>query len=135
MWRRAVLGDGREADLRESIMDVLVRVAEAMPAGLAVTVAPQYLSLSTQETADLLGISRMTLVRLLEAGQMPFDRPGRHRRIRKVDVLEYRRSQRHRAEQALADMVADTERLGLYESDPDAVQAALSQARAQRRQG
>jgi excisionase family DNA binding protein len=129
------MGDGREVDLPDSIMDVLVQVAEAMRAGLAVTVAPQHLSLSTQEAADLLGVSRMTLVRLLEAGQIPFDRPGRHRRVRMVDVLEYRRRQRHRAEQALADMVADTERLGLYESDPDAVQASLSQARAERRQG
>jgi excisionase family DNA binding protein len=132
---RLVLGDGREVDLPESIMDVLVQVAEAMRAGLAVAVTPQHLSLSTQEAADLLGISRMTLVRLLEAGGIPFDRPGRHRRLRMVDVLEYRQRQRHRAEEALADMVADTERLGLYASDPDAVQAALTEARAQRRKG
>jgi excisionase family DNA binding protein len=129
---RLVLGDGREVVLPELIVDVLVQVAETMHAGLAVTVAPHNLSLSTQEAADLLGVSRMTVVRLLEAGAIPFDRPGRHRRIRMVDVLDYRHRQRRRAEQALADMVADTERLGRYEQDPAAVQAAVAEARAQR---
>ena len=78
----------------------------------------------------------MTVVRLLEAGRIPFDRPGRHRRVRMVDLLEYQRRQwrqRRRAEQALADMVADAERLGLYDTDPDAVQAVLDEARSQRR--
>ena len=130
---RLMLGGGREVEVPEPILDVLVQVAEAMQAGLAVTVAPQHLSLSTQEAADLLGVSRMTVVRLLEAGRIPFDRPGRHRRVRMVDLLEYQRRQRRRAEQALADMVADAERLGLYDTDPDAVQAVLDEARSQRR--
>jgi len=129
---RLVLGDGQEVPLPEPIVDVLAQVAEAMRAGLAVTIAPQHLALSTQEAADLLGISRMTVVRLLESGQIPFDRPGRHRRIRLTDLLEYRQRQRRHAEQALADMVADTERLGLYDTDPDSVQAILTEARTQR---
>jgi len=132
---RLVLGDGSEVELPEPMVDVLVQVAEAMQAGLAVTVAPQHLSLSTQEAADLLGVSRMTVVRLLEAGQIPFDRPGRHRRIRMADLLEYRQRQRRQAEQALADMVADTERLGLYDVDPEAARTALAEARSQRRKG
>ena len=129
---RLVLGDGREVTLPDPIVEVLAQVAEALQAGLAVTVAPQHLSLSTQEAADLLGISRMTVVRLLECGQIPFDRPGRHRRIRMTDLLEYRQRQRRHAEQALADMVADTERLGLYDTDPDTVRAILTEARKQR---
>jgi len=129
---RLVLGDGREVTLPDPIVEVLAQVAEALQAGLAVTVAPQHLSLSTQEAADLLGISRMTVVRLLESGQIPFDRPGRHRRIRMTDLLEYRQRQRRHAEQALADMVADTERLGLYDTDPDTVRAILTEARKQR---
>lgn len=129
---RLVLGDGHEVPLPEPIVDVLIQVAEAMQAGLAVTVAPQHLALSTQEAADLLGISRMTVVRLLESGQIPFDRPGRHRRIRLTDLLDYRQRQRRHAEHALADMVADTERLGLYDTDPAAAQAILTEARAKR---
>jgi excisionase family DNA binding protein len=111
------------------MFEVLLQVAAAMKAGLAVTVSPHHLTLSTQEAADLLRISRTTLVRLLEAGAIPFDKPSRHRKVRLDDLLEYRRRQRSQAELAFADMVTDTERLGLYDADPAEVKAALAAAR------
>ncbi|ONH29000.1 helix-turn-helix domain-containing protein [Pseudofrankia asymbiotica] len=60
--------DGRSVELPEPMFEVLLQVAVAMEAGLAVTVAPHHLTLSTQEAADLLRVSRTTLVRLLETG-------------------------------------------------------------------
>lgn len=124
--------DGNSVEIPEELVPVLLRIVEAMQAGLAVTVAPHHLTLSTQEAADLLRISRTTLVRLLENGEIPFDKPGRHRKVRLDDLLEYRRRQRHAADEALSDMVADSQRLGLYDQNPENVHAALKQARAQR---
>jgi excisionase family DNA binding protein len=121
--------DGQSVDLPESMFQVLLQVAKAMQVGLAVTVAPHHLTLSTQEAADLLRISRTTLVRLLETGVIPFDKPSRHRKVQLDDLLEYRRRQRSQAELAFEDMVADTERLGLYDADPAQVKAALKAAR------
>jgi excisionase family DNA binding protein len=121
--------DGSSVALPEPMFEVLLQVAAAMKAGLAVTVAPHHLTLSTQEAADLLRISRTTLVRLLETGAIPFEKPSRHRKVRLDDLLEYRRRQRTQAELAFADMVADTERLGLYDTDPAEVKAALKAAR------
>jgi excisionase family DNA binding protein len=121
--------DGRSVELPEPMFEVLLQVAAAMKVGLAVTVAPHHLMLSTQEAADLLRISRTTLVRLLETGTIPFDKPSRHRKVRLDDLLEYRRRQRSQAEIAFADMIADTERLGLYDADPAEVKAALKVAR------
>lgn len=126
---RLVGPDGHGVEVPESVFGVLLQVAAAMKAGLAVTVAPNRLLLSTQEAADLLRVSRTTLVRLLETGAIPFEKPNRHRRVRLDDLLEYRRRQRSAAELALADMIADTERLGLYDADPDDVKAALKAAR------
>jgi len=120
--------DGRSVELPEPMFEVLLQVAAAMKAGLAVTVAPHHLTLSTQEAADLLRISRTTLVRLLETGAIPFEKPSRHRKVRLDDLLEYRRRQRNQAELAFADMIADTERLGLYDADPAEVRAALKAA-------
>jgi excisionase family DNA binding protein len=126
---RLVGPDGQGVELPESMFEVLLQVAAAMKAGLAVTVAPHHRTLSTQEAAHLLRISRTTLVRLLETGVIPFDKPSRHRKVRLDDLVEYRRRHRSRAELALADMVADTERLGLYDTDPAEVAAALKAAR------
>jgi len=121
--------DGRSVELPEPMFEVLLQVAATMKAGLAVTVAPHHLTLSTQEAADLLRISRTTLVRLLETGIIPFEKPSRHRKVRLNDLLEYRRRQRNAAELAFADMIADTERLGLYDVDPDETRTALKSAR------
>jgi excisionase family DNA binding protein len=129
---RLVAADGAEVALPGQVHEILLQVVMAMKAGLAVTVAPHHLALSTQEAADLLGVARTTLVRLLDSGVIPFDKPSRHRKIKLVDLLEYRKRQQSRAEEALADMVADTERLGLYDADPAVVRAALKVARAAR---
>jgi excisionase family DNA binding protein len=96
---------------------LLGQVAEAMQQGLAVTVAPQARELSTQQAADLLGISRPTLVRLLEEGEIPFTKARRHRRVLLADVLEFQKRQRHRADQALSDIVADAQAFGEYDDD------------------
>jgi excisionase family DNA binding protein len=126
---RLVSPDGTSVEIPEFMFDVLLQVAAAMKAGLAVTVAPHHLTLSTQEAADLLRISRTTLVRLLESGAIPFEKPSRHRKVRLDDLLEYRKQQRSQAEIAFAEMIADTERMGLYDADPAEVKAALKAAR------
>jgi len=129
---RLTAADGTSVELPAQVHEVLLQVVTAMEAGLAVTVAPHHLTLSTQEAADLLGVARTTLVRLLETGAIPFDKPSRHRKVKLVDLLDYRERQRSQAEQALADMVADTERLGLYDESPEDVREALKVARAER---
>lgn len=122
--------DNQSVQLSESMVKVLIQVAAAMKSGLAVTVTPRQLTLSTQEAADLLRISRTTLVRLLETGVIPFDKPNRHRKVRLDDLLEYRRQQRSQSELAFEDMIAHTERLGLYDANPAQAKAALRAARS-----
>lgn len=107
--------NGEEIVLPEKVFEVLREIVRLMAQGRAVTIAPVHQRLTTQEAADLLGISRPTLVRLLEAGEMAFEQPGRHRRVRLVDVLEYRdrRSVQRRA--ALDSMVEIADESGMYE--------------------
>src|SRR3546814_12421743 len=82
--------NGEHLVLPPEVFEVLRDVLEAMAQGQAVTVAPVHQRLTTQEAADLLGISRPTVVKLLESGEIPFEQPGRHRRARLADVLAYR---------------------------------------------
>jgi Helix-turn-helix domain len=55
------------------VFEALIQVATAMAQGQGVTVMPQNALLTTQEAAELLGISRPTLVRLLADGDIPYD--------------------------------------------------------------
>ncbi|WP_261557419.1 hypothetical protein [Frankia tisae] len=64
-----------------------------------------------------------------DTGGIPFEKPSRHRSVRLDDLIEYRSRQRIAAELAFTDMIADTERLGLYDADSDEIRAALKVAR------
>lgn len=68
-------------------------------------------------TADLLGVSRPTLIKLLEDGKIPFEQPGRHRRIRLDDLLAYRDRRRKERSRTLDELVQQTEASGLYDDE------------------
>jgi len=48
--------------------------------------------LSTTEAADLLGVSRTTLVGLLKDGHIPHRTVGTHRRVPRAALLEFRKT-------------------------------------------
>lgn len=78
---------------------------------MGVTVAPMNAMLTTQEAADYLGVARPTLVRILERGDIPMEKPGRHRYVRLRDLVDYQERLREERRAALEEMVAD----GLYD--------------------
>jgi excisionase family DNA binding protein len=97
--------DDEPVELPREVYDVLLHVVEAMRRGLSVTVSPTSQTLTTQQGADLLGISRPTLIKALDAGELPYTRTGTHRRIALTDVLDYR-EHRRRAQYAAIDAMA-----------------------------
>lgn len=99
--------DDGSVTLPEPVRALLTDLVRALAAGNAVTVEPHRTVLTTQEAADLLGITRPTLVRLLESGRIPFTKPGRHRRIELADVLEFRQRERTRRRQVLVAMAQE----------------------------
>ncbi|GGP39514.1 hypothetical protein GCM10010185_08840 [Saccharothrix coeruleofusca] len=107
--------DGTRLELPPEVFEVLRDVVAAMSQGLAITVAPQHTVLTTSEAAHLLGVSRPTLVRLLEAGEIPYEQPNRHRRVRLADLLAYRERARRSRAAGLDDMVRTSEEDGLYD--------------------
>lgn len=131
---RAVLvgPDGQHVNLPVEVHDVLAAVAHAMALGKAITIAPVDQVLTTQEAADFLGISRPTLVKLLETGQIPFEQPavGRHRRLRLQDVVDYQQASAKRRAAVLDEMTATAVDAGLYDEPVD-YSAALKRARAE----
>ncbi len=111
--------DGEQIPLPPEVYEVLRHVVRVMAQGKAVTVAPHNLLLTTQEAADLLGISRPTIVNLLERGDIPFTRPNRHRRVQLIDVLDYQQRASTQRRATLRTMTEISEDLGLYEDESD----------------
>lgn len=127
--------DGQQTSIPESAYRVLVAAAEAMRHHQAVTIAPIDQQLTTQQAADMLGISRPTLVKLVEDGTIPCSKPSgsRHRRIRLADLLAYQRAREQQRSQALDELVEDAEDDGLYDIPGEDFTQAVKNARAGRR--
>ena len=71
--------------------------------------------LSTGQVAEILGLSRKTVTRLLDAGKMPHEKSsGGHRSVLLSDVLMYKRSREKRAE-GLAEARSSAAEAGLYD--------------------
>jgi excisionase family DNA binding protein len=126
----AIVASGEKpAPLPAALLDVLVHVVDAMRHGQAVTLGPRAQRLTTQEAADLLGISRPTLIKLLEDGKIPYETPGRHRRIKLVDLLTYQALRSTERQRALAEMTEEAQELGLYDQPAGTYETALAEAR------
>jgi excisionase family DNA binding protein len=124
--------DGTHVELPWPVFEALLKVVEAMRQGLAVTVAPINIQLTTQEAADLLGVSRPTVVKLCEQGEIRYTKPGRHRRVLLSEVLAYQARQQGIRAEALARIAEAGEDLELYEVDPDEYRGALKKIRKHR---
>lgn len=97
---KLIAPDGQEFPLPESMYEVLRQAVHQLAAGQAVSIVPVGTQLSTQQAADLLGVSRPHIVKLLDNGEIPHTKAGKHRRVRLEDLLAYR--DRHAAERAEA---------------------------------
>lgn len=100
--------DGVQRAIPNELFLVLEQAATLLALGDGVTIMPNAAKLTTQEAADFLGISRPTLVKLLEAGSIPFETVGRHRRVTLRDVVGYQERSRAERRGALRDLANDT---------------------------
>ena len=88
---------------------------QQLKTGHGVSIAALRAEITTAEAAELLNVSRPFVIKLLESGVMPFRKVGTHRRVRLIDVLEYRDRQDAVASAALDEMVRQAEKHGLYD--------------------
>ena len=94
-------------------MRLLREILDQMARGHGVTLAPVHAELTTRQAADLLQVSRTHLVQLLDGGKIPCRKVGSHRRVRTEDIIAYRRATQSRRRDALNQLTAYDQELGL----------------------
>lgn len=91
------------------LADMLTELAN----GNAVSLVPLQAELTTQQAADLLGVSRPYLVALVEAGEIAHRRVGNRRRVPVADLLRYRAEQDLRTRDAVRELTESAQDLDL----------------------
>ena len=96
-------------ELPAGAVTLLLDILGAMASGQGVTIIPEDAELTTVQAADILHVSRPFLIKLLEAGQIPYRKVGKHRRVRMEDVMNYKWAIDQQREAVLDQLVADAQ--------------------------
>lgn len=105
---------GKRTELPRPIYEMLVRVASALQEGKVITLVPETQELTTQAAANMLGVSRPHLVKLLESGRIPYHKVGAHRRVLMKDLIEHQRLRDAERREALDELARLAQEAGLY---------------------
>ncbi len=98
---------GSGAAIPGEARDALLRVVEVLESSGGAVVLPADALLSTQQAAELLGVSRMTVVRLIDRGELEAEGGGVHRRISAAELERYRKASVARRRTALRELAQD----------------------------
>lgn len=115
-------------ELTEQVHALLKQVVQALSKGQSISILTRDQEISTQQAADILGLSRPTVVRLIDEGELSAHVPGAERRkLLLADVLAYREELRARRNRFI------TESSSAYDdAEPADASALLAEARRAR---
>lgn len=99
-----------------SALKFLEDILKNMSEGKIISIVPVATEVTTQKAAEILGCSRPHLVKILEKGEIPYTKIGRHRRIMFEDVTAYKRKMKEEQRQHIIDIMAADEEDGLYDT-------------------
>ena len=109
--RLAVEGAERPVGLPPELARILATVVEVMARGGTVTIGSLPEELTTTVAAEQLGISRPTLMKMIQNGEIPSHRKGSHHRLQLADVLAFKRARIERQRKAFDELRALEEEL------------------------
>ena len=104
-----------ECEVSGDLASAVLRALEVLSQGESFRVQQLPETITTGQAADLLGVSRPTVIKLIEDGHIPATRIGTHRRLRTADVLGYIEESKLRTAKELDRLVQQSTKLGLYD--------------------
>jgi excisionase family DNA binding protein len=110
------ISDQEEAihlEVPPKVFQVLKDVLSLMAEGKAFSVIGVETTLTTQQAAEMLAVSRPHLVKMIDSGQLPFHKVGRHRRVYLKDVLLVLSKREEDRESALEALAAQAQELNM----------------------
>jgi excisionase family DNA binding protein len=110
---------------RSGVMEILPRgfahiiasMLEEVAQGHSVALVSEAEEVSTSAAAELLGVSRPHVVKLIDSGLLPGRKAGSHRRIRMTDLVAYKQTV-DRRHAFLDELAAQSQEMGLYDPPP-----------------
>lgn len=117
---KLVTSAGEESIIPEDVKQLWLSCLYSMQEGKAIEIVEFTQHMTTQQAANILGVSRPFLIKLLEQGEFSYTKVGTHRRIKLEDLMNYKEKRDKKREEALDELINMTEELGLYELDEKA---------------
>jgi excisionase family DNA binding protein len=112
-----LVGRGGEPALEipDTVFELLRQILHSMEQGKAISIVPIMQDLTTQQAAEMLGVSRPFLVKLLNSDALPFHMVGTHRRVYLRDLLAYKERRDHERHLAINRIAQAADDAGLYD--------------------
>ncbi len=89
--RPHLVGGDQSIELPQPLYDLLIEVLTSVRQGRSILLVPENEEVTTQQAADILGVSRPHVVKLLQENNLAYRRVGTHRRIRLSDLRAYQK--------------------------------------------
>jgi excisionase family DNA binding protein len=105
--------NNENVELSPAVTKILAKTLSYIAKGKSVVVTPEPTEFSSQQAADFLKVSRPFLVKLLEKGEIPFRKVGKHRRVRFEDLLSYKQRIDDKRLKVLAKLAEQAQELNL----------------------
>lgn len=111
---KIAIQDGKEfLEIPKKAVLLLFSILSNMAEGKSITLVPSDSLLTTQQAADILNVSRPHLVKLLETGEIAYQKVGTHRRIELKDILLYESKMRENRKEKLAFLSQQAQELNM----------------------
>lgn len=106
-------GELRQVEVPVSALRLLVDILTELGEGNTVKFIPIHAEMTTQEAADVLNMSRPTLIKVLDEGKIAYHRAGNRRNLKYIDVMAYKEDVDQKRLQALDELSELDQSLGL----------------------